>query len=355
MKILGKEPIDRKDISRILVRATNWVGDMVISLPALEAVRKNFPASNIVVLARPWVIPLIEHHPAVDRIIPLRNGMGRLTDLIEIIRIAGLLRSMKFDLAILFQNAFEAALLAYLGGVRFRVGYNTNGRRLLLTHAVIRDKGILKLHQVEYYLSILKAMGWEAKKVDPALSVSEKDMEDIHSLLNSEGIKRDDVVVGLSPGAIFGPAKRWPPERFAAIGNWAQERWMAKVVVTGSAGEQEICEKLAGFMKHTALNLCGRTDLRQAMGLIKRCQFFVTNDSGLMHVAAALNVPTVAIFGSTDHLATGPLSRTSRIVRHNVECAPCLKPECPTDFKCMLEIKPDEVWKELEKLKEESG
>lgn len=351
MKVIGQKPIDRSLINRILVRATNWVGDMIMGLPALDAIRENFPRSRIVVLARPWVSPLLEGYPAVDGIIPLRKGEGYLNDWIEIIRVAGVIRRSKFDLALLFQNAFEAALISFLGGVRFRVGYDTDGRRFLLSHAIVRDAKIRKMHQVEYYLSILRTMGWEAESRDPVLSVGERDMEAVQMMLSAEEVAGDDLLLGLSPGAIFGPAKRWPPERFALLGDWAIERWGAKVVIMGSPKEEKICRRVAGFMKHSPINLCGKTTLRRVMALIKRCQFFVTNDSGLMHVAAALNVPTVAIFGSTDHVTTGPLSKEARIVRHEVDCAPCLKPECPTDYQCMLGIEPDDVWREMEILR----
>ena len=355
MKIVGQNHIDRSKIGRILVRATNWVGDMVISLPALEAIKENFPKSSLVVLARPWVIPLIENHPAVDQVIPLRKGRGYFADIIEVIRVAGLIRSMRFDLAILLQNAFEAALLTYLGGVRLRIGYNTDCRGFLLSHSVIRDENILKAHQVEYYLGILRAMGWEAETKDPYLFVGDRDMESIRSILLSKGIQQDDLLVGLSPGAIYGPAKRWPAERFATVGDWATERWGAKVLILGSQAEQNIGRSVSQSMKHTPLNFCGMTSLGETMALIKRCHFFVTNDSGLMHVAAALGRPMVAVFGSTDPTATGPRSEKARIVKHDVACAPCFKPKCPTDFRCMFEIKPDEVWAEMEILKGRFG
>jgi len=252
------------------------------------------------------------------------------------------------DLAVLFQNAFEAALIAYLGGIRTRIGYNTDGRRLLLSHAVIRDQAILKQHQVEYYLGILGAMGWAAPSKDPSLFVAEKDRKTIQTVLSSEGIKEEDLMVGLSPGAIYGPAKRWPAERFALIGDWAAERWGANVVLVGSDSEKDLGENLGRLMKETPLNLCGSTTLGEAMAAIKRCQLFVSNDSGLMHVAAALHVPTLAIFGSTDPVATGPRGDHTRIVRHPMNCSPCLKPECPTDYRCMLSIQAQEVWTEME-------
>lgn len=351
LRVSGYKPIDKSKIHRILIRTTNWVGDLVMTTPAIEVVRKNFPESTLTVLARPWVIPLLQSHPAVDHVLPLKTGHGYISHTVEIIKASGLLRKMKFDLAIIFQNAFEAALLAYLGGIRFRIGYNTDGRGFLLSHSVIREDEVLKVHQVEYYLSILRAMGWEAESRDPRLFVAEKDKEAIQSLLSSKGIGQDHFFLGLSPGAVFGPAKRWPAERFATIGDWAAKRWGAKIVVLGSEGEIGICSTVSQSMEHNPVNLCGSTTLGEAMALIERCHLFVTNDSGLMHIAAALNVPVVAIFGSTDPVATGPRSEKARIVQKPVDCAPCLKPECPTDFRCMLGIEPAEVWREMENLR----
>jgi heptosyltransferase-2 len=353
MRIAGQKPIDKSMINRILIRSTNWVGDVVMTIPAIDAISENFPNSKIVVLARPWVIPLLENHPAVDEVLPLVKGKGTLSDMVGFVRTARRIRRMGFDLAILFQNAFEAALLAYLGGVRFRLGYNTDGRGFLLSHPVMRNEEILNLHQVEYYLFILRAMGWEAKPRDPSLFVAERDKKTIQSLLSSERIGEDHFLLGLSPGAVFGPAKRWPTERFATIGDWAFESWGAKALLVGSEEEKDICLAVSRSMKHMPLNLCARTTLGEAMALIERCQFFVTNDSGLMHIASALNVPMVAIFGSTDPVATGPRSEKAKIVRHPVDCAPCLKPECPDDYRCMLSIEPDEVWNEMEILREE--
>jgi heptosyltransferase-2 len=355
LRVSGHKPIDRTKIHRILVRTTNWVGDLVMTTPAIEAVRMNFPDSTLAVLARPWVTPLLENHPAVDHVLPLKTGNGYVSHMVEVIKTASLLRKMKFDLAIIFQNAFEAALLAYFGGVRFRIGYNTDGRGFLLSHSIIRDEEVLRVHQVEYYLSILKAMGWEAESSDPTLFVAEKDKGAIQSLLSSKGIGQDHFLLGLSPGAVFGPAKRWPAERFAAIGDWAVDKWGAKIVVMGSQGEMGICGAVSHSMKHDPVNLCGRTRLGEAMALIERCQFFVTNDSGLMHIAAALKVPMVAIFGSTDPVATGPRSEKARVVQQTVDCAPCLKPECPTDYRCMLGIEPEDVWRELEGLRDSLG
>ncbi len=354
LQVVSRMKIDKSGVRRILVRATNWVGDSVMSVPALEVVRENFPSSSITVLARPWVVPLFKNHPAVDEILSYRKGKGLLAYFRELMQTAQLIRNNRYDLAILFQNAFEAAFLAYLGGIPYRVGYGGDGRGFLLTHGVVRTEEVLKNHQVEYYLNLLKAMGWDGPRRVPHLYVAPEDMEKARNLLHARGIIEGDFVIGLSPGALFGDAKRWPADRFAKIGDWAAERWSARVLVLGSGNEADICEVLCGSMAREPYNFCGQTSLGVAIGLVRQCNFFVTNDSGLMHIAAALGVPTLAIFGSTDPIATGPRGPKTRIVRHEIECAPCLKPECPTDFRCMLSIEPEEVWEEMEILRRDS-
>ncbi|MBN2033870.1 MAG: lipopolysaccharide heptosyltransferase II [Deltaproteobacteria bacterium] len=353
MKAAGVASINKTDIHRILVRATNWVGDVVMCMPAFDALRQNFPESHIAVLARPWVAALFDHHPGADEIIPYTRGLGLFQDLGERIRVIRLIRNSPFDMAVLFQNAFEAALLSYLGRVPLRVGYNTDGRRLLLSHAVIRDAEILKKHQVEYYLALLRAMGWQAPTKDPHLHVGGKESGVVRELLSTQGIQKSDFLLGLSAGAIFGPAKRWPVERFAAIADRAAQQWGARVVLLGSKKDAATCLTLSKVMKNKSLDLCGKTSLGEAMALIKSCRFFLSNDSGLMHVAAALDVPTVGIFGSTNPVATGPKGKWARIVRHDMDCSPCLKPECRNGYPCLISIEPDEVWQAMEELRAE--
>jgi lipopolysaccharide heptosyltransferase II len=350
-KVRGALPIDKSKIHRILIRATNWVGDAVMSMPAFEAVRDNFPESHIAVLARPWVVPLYQSHPAVTELIPYKRGYGYWKDASEFLRVIQLIRALHFDLAVLFQNAFEAALITRLAGIKIRVGYNTDGRGFLLSHSVVRGTEVLKLHQVEYYLTFLRALGWDAPTRDPALRADPEALARVRELLFSKGIEDQDLLVGLSPGAAYGPAKRWPVERFAAIGDRAIREWGAKVVVIGTEKEKELGETLVSASAPGAVNLCGMTGLGDALALIKRCQLFVSNDSGLMHAAAALKVPTVAVFGSTDPVATGPRGKNARIVKHDMECSPCLKPECRKGYRCLLAVRPDDVWREMEALR----
>jgi heptosyltransferase II len=351
--VQGGKGIDRTAIGRILIRGTNWVGDAVMTLPALEAVREIFPSGLIAVLAKPWVAPIYERHPAVDQVLLFEKGEGTLNKPVQMIQTVRLVREGRFDLAILFQNAFEAALLTRLAGIGLRIGYNTDGRGLLLTHPIIRTKEVVRVHQTEYYLSLLRAMGWEVETRAPRLYMSVSDADAAKTVLQRHDIGDEDFLLGLAPGAAFGGAKRWPPERFAEIGDMGLREWGAKIVLFGSEGERGICARVRRTMKLPALDLSGRTSLGTAMALIGRCSLFVTNDSGLMHVAAALNVPTVAIFGPTDPVATGPVGLYTKIVRHDTACAPCLRPECTENHACMLGVRVEEVWETMVALREE--
>jgi len=352
--VFCKTPIQKSGIRRILVRATNWVGDTVMTLPALEAVRENFPDGEITVLGKRWILPLLENHPAVDRVISIEKPGRFPADFREYLRVAGKIRNRRFDLAVLFQNAFEAAFLAWLGGVKLRLGYNTDGRGCLLTHRVARDRAVLEGHQVGYYLSILRAAGWAATDRDPVLHAAPGARREARRLLADCGVAEGALLVGLSPGAMFGRAKRWPAERFARIGDWAAGRWGAGILVMGSEKEASVCGRVCSAMQNRAVNLCGRTSLAVAVAVIERCGLFVTNDSGLMHVAAALGVPTVAVFGSTDPKATGPRGPRTRIVMHDTPCAPCLQRECPGDYQCLVSIGPEEVWQAMEEIRGET-
>lgn len=342
--------LDPSRVKRILVVATNWVGDAVLTLPALEALAGIFPDSSLTVLARPWVLPLFRSHPAVDEVLAYPKARGRVGETADLLRKAGDIRNGRFDLAVLFPNAFRAALIAWLGGVKFRIGYATDGRGFLLTHSVRPDTGVPSVHQSERYLSLLRSMGWRAESRIPRLQVSAQDREAAEGILRRQGLNPADMMVALSPGAAYGPAKRWPPERFARVGDWAAERWGARTLALGSASDTPACAEMIRCMTHAPVDLCGATSLNEAVALISMARVFVTNDSGLMHVASALGVPTVAVFGSTDPTATGPLGARARVVRNPVPCAPCLERECRKDFACMLGISPQRVWDAMAEL-----
>jgi heptosyltransferase-2 len=333
--------IDPQQIERILVRQVNWLGDAVLTLPALEALDRRFPQAEISVLAKPWVSGLFAGHPAVDRVLEFRAGdvhrgvMGRW-------RLAKRLRDEGFDLAVLFPNSLDAAVVPWLAGIPRRVGYPTDGRRWLLTHPARRPTAAPGNHQVERYFEIVRALGGDGTP-SLRLRVPAEARQNARRLLEGHAVGPTDLVVALNPGSVYGGAKRWSPERFAAVADGLAERRGARILLIGSPQERPILDEVGARMRHPAINLGGRTDLGTLVGLLARIHLLLTNDTGAMHVAAAVDTPVLAIFGPTDAQATGPLGAHSRIVREPVPCSPCLLRECPIDHRCMTRVTEDRV------------
>jgi heptosyltransferase-2 len=205
-------------------------------------------------------------------------------------------------------------------------------------------------HQVEYYLHLLRSLGFEPAPGAPSIIISPRRVKEAEEILESSGVKESDSLVGISPGAKFGSAKEWFPERYAELAGRISAEMGARILILGSLGDRPVASQIGRGAKVSAIDLTGRTTLAQAIGLIARCRLFISNDSGLMHVAAALGIPLVAIFGSTDPLRTGPLNKNSRVFYKSLPCAPCLKTECPDDRKCMALITVEEVFEEAKKM-----
>jgi heptosyltransferase-2 len=333
----------RQSIKRLLVRSTNWIGDAVMTTPAVRAIRRNFPDARISLLAKPWVAPVFAHSPHVDEII-VYDAMGRHRGALGPLRLARDLHRQGFDAAILLQNAIEAALIAFMARIPVRIGFDTDARRLLLTHPVRCTKAIKAIHQTGYYLKILEGVGLATWEQSLELHLGEADRRQALRILASHGIEGGRPLIGLNPSATFGPAKQWFPERYAALGERLHRRYDAAIVIFGGPADRDLGQSITGMMACPVIDLSGRTSLGEAMALIDRCSAFVTNDSGLMHVAAALDTPLVAIFGSTNSTTTSPYSPTSRIVRVSIECSPCMQPVCPLGhMNCMREVSVDMV------------
>jgi len=336
-----------QDVQRILVQSTSWVGDAVMSLPALEALRARFPRAEIVMLSKPWVSEVYWHLPAVNRQIifkPASEHRGS-TGLIKLIRE---LRAERFDAAVLLPNAFQAALVAWLARIPLRIGYARDGRSLLLNDAIEPPVPAAYGHQVYYYLQLLFRAGVITKPElveNVRLCVTDAEENWAVKKLDALGLSGPRVLVGVAPGAAFGGAKRWLPGRFGGLADRLIGALNADVLIFGSAAERPLAEQIAGSMKHTPVIAAGETSLRQLLALMAQCRLIVTNDSGSMHLAAALGVPIVAIFGSTDPRATGPLAERVRIVKRDMMCSPCGRRECPIDFRCMGEISVEEVFR----------
>lgn len=332
-----------RNIESILIRSTNWIGDAIMTTPAVRAIRLHFPRARITMLAKPWVAPVFAHSPRIDQVI-LFEDPGRHSGTAGKWRLAGELRQRRFDAAILLQNAIEAALIAAVANIPRRMGFATDGRGLLLTHRVWRRPAVRRLHQGRYYLEMLKGLGIPEHGRDLELTLDPADREWAVAFLRQSGIGADEPVVGLNPSATYGPAKQWRIERWAELGDRLARDRGARVLIFGGPADRDLGRSLSGLMTCKPLDVSGRTTLGQAMALIGACGLFVTNDSGLMHVAAALNRPLVAIFGSTDPVATGPLGVSSRVVRTDLPCSPCLKTHCPLGHTaCMDSIGVDAV------------
>lgn len=340
MRAFPKKPFELEKIQRVLVRGPNWVGDAVLCVPALANLRKALPRAKISLLVKPWVVGLFEENPHIDEIIlhedRHRVPWGKL-------RLAAELRARGFELAILFPNSFESALVAFLAGIPHRVGYEADGRGILLTVRVDRDEELLRRHQVDYYVNLLQAVGLDRGERDPIFIVSKKEEAEAIQILLGEGVGEDDVIVGLNPGSVHGSAKRWPADRYATLADQLSRRG-ARVLLLGSSKEADVIARVQSLMQSRAVNLAGKTSLRLLAAILGRCRVLVTNDTGAMHVAAAVGTPVVAIFGPTDPRVTSPVGEFHRILRHPPPCAPCLLRECPIDHRCMTAISVEEVF-----------
>lgn len=341
--------IDSISVHQILVRSTNWIGDAVMTLPAVQAIRHHFKEARVTVLVKPWVAPVFEHHPAIDHIV-LYDSRGAHQGFGGKCRLAGQLRAQQFDLAILLQNAFEAAWIAFGARIPRRAGYAVQLRGPLLTHGVRPSAEILKLHQVHYYLDLLQQLCISAAPSAPQLHLTAAEIAAARDLLVEAAGSDTTVWVALCPGAQYGSAKQWLPERFAELGRRLMDENRLGLLILGSDKERRVGEELARTLGSQAHSLCGKTDLRQAMALIGQCRAMVTNDSGLMHVAAALQVPQVVVVGPTNPVATGPFGSPFEIARVPVECSPCKYRECPIDHRCMHRVTVDMVYKALRAL-----
>jgi heptosyltransferase-2 len=318
----------KDEVRRLLVRAPNWVGDVVLSLPAVRDLRRAFPGARLTVLARPWVAGIYGAVPEVDEV---RESRGFRTDVREVRGV--------FDAAVLLPNSIGTALVPWAAGTKERWGFATDGRGVLLTRAPRVPAAVRGQSQVYYYRAMLAGVGIDVSApADATLRCPDEWRDRGRALLGEDG-----PWLGLNPGASFGTAKRWRPERYGAVGDLVSRRTGAKVVLVGGQAERALAEAIAGGMAVRPRILTGETSLADLVGVLSCLRAFVTNDSGPMHLAAALGVPLVAVFGSTDWRETAPVSPRATVVREPVDCAPCMLRECPIDHRCMRAVSVDRV------------
>ncbi|OGW60002.1 MAG: lipopolysaccharide heptosyltransferase II [Nitrospirae bacterium RBG_16_64_22] len=352
------ESVNRKGmvltgIERILIMAPNWIGDAVLALPAVASVAKGFPGARIDVLARGEVADIFLGQDAVSAI--RRVDRSDLRG-IGLLRTASALRDEKYQAAVLFPNSFRSALLAWLARIPVRIGYGRDIRGLFLSKAVPPGPKGRRVHQSEYYLDLPRAIGISAEMSIPVLRLSEDEVDRARSFISEHGAEHGakhglnaSNLVGLAPGAAYGAAKKWGSDRFAEAAARLAGEFGAGVVVFGAEREREDGEAIRRRLP-AALNLAGRTTVREFMALVSLCRVLLTNDSGAMHAAVATGVPVVAVFGPTDPGETAPLGEGHAVVREPVECSPCFRRECPTDHRCMTRIAVERVVEAAERV-----
>jgi heptosyltransferase-2 len=322
---------------KILIRATNWVGDAIMALPALRAVRSRFPEAEIAILARPYVAAIYKGQQVCDDLIDADNKSNLLQEL----------RAHKFDAALLLQNAFHAAWLAWRAGIPERIGYARDGRGLLLTKAVpVPKSGEIPVHEQYYYLELLRRAGWLDSLPDESfikLNVPEENAQRGAELLLSAGANPGRTRIAIGAGASYGSAKCWPPDRFAELANRLQAQADVDVILFGTSAEAAVSSAIIAGMRRPPIDLTGKTSIADLPALLSQCHLFIGNDSGAMHVAAAVGLPVIAVFGPTDPLGTAPVTPRCIIVQEKPYCSPCFLRRCPTDHRCMTSIAPGAV------------
>ena len=323
-------------MNRAIIFAPNWLGDAVMALPAIADVRRGSPRATIAIAARQSVAPLFGMVPGIDEVITLVEGVEK-----------GIGTGRSFDTAILLPNSFHAAVIARRAGIPDRWGYRTGWRGLLLTRAV--DRAPAGIHQVEYYQHLVHALGFPTGPNEPRLDVSPDVRAGARRALEQAGWDGRAPLVALAPGAAHGGAKRWAPPSFAEVAHGLAVDGVRSVLI-GSDTDAPAGRAIESALgdSTTVMNLIGRTDLATLAGVLAMARALVTNDSGAMHLGAAIGTPITALFGPTDERVTGPRTDVSSrsqpiVLTHPVWCSPCGLRECPLDHACMRGIAVDTV------------
>jgi len=335
-----------RNIKRVVVRGTNWVGDSVMTVPALRALRRVLPDATITLAVRPGARGIFSGADFIDDLL-IYDRRGAWSVIPQVRE----WRRRQFDLAVLFQNAFEAALIPFLAGVPIRLGYATESRQALLTHPLALPDWRSSRHEVFYYLYLITAleqMLFGTSEIcegepDAGLEIPEPRRSEAEDLLRTYGVSEGSAVVALCPGSINSRAKRWPAESYAALADRLIET-QRQVLLIGSPDEADVTREVTNRMRHRPIVLTGKTSLDQITAVLSLVDLVVTNDTGPAHIAAALGRPTLVIFGPTNPLTTRPFSPVAEILRHPPECAPCMLRDCPIDHRCMTAITVDEVF-----------
>lgn len=331
----------------IIIRMPNWLGDMVMATPVIQDIRTAFPNARITAMAPSSLAPLLTGNPHLDEIFAFTKSNAFLRkenkDIVRKIQLG------HYDLGLLLTNSFSSAWWFWRGSVKQRIGFAQEMRGIFLTNSIKTPPQKNKEHLVITYKRLLAPLGISLSNTSPSLYITEEEKKWVNGFLDELKIPKGYQIIGVNAGAAFGPAKCWLPERFSQAAKKMLEKEQRALLFFGDRASCDLIKKITENLGPFAFNLAGRTNLRQLLTLIERCNAFLTNDSGPMHIAAALKTPLVALFGSTNEVATGPFEH-GKVIHKRVECSPCYQRVCPIDFRCMKKIEVDEVVKEVEEL-----
>lgn len=325
---------------KIVVRAPNWIGDCVMALPAIKTLKKNLPDAEIWVAALDWVAGLYASVPEIEGVLSLPSAKGIKGLLTSVSR----LKAHAFDAGLLLTNSFHSALVFARANIPERWGYRTDARHLLLTRSIRNVSPAIPHHHVYYYLKLLEGLGFKHDSPSLSLNIPGNELVRMEARLLALGWEKGVPLITLNPGAQYGPAKRWPAERFRSVARMIAEHLPSFFAIVGSGSEIALAEELASEMAPRPASLAGKTTLSELAAVIRLSRLFITNDTGPMHIANALGTPLVAVFGPTDHRITGPFQTPSVLVRKEAPCWPCHYRECPFDHRCMRDIQPEDVF-----------
>ena len=336
----------QQEPKNIIMRMPNWLGDLVMATPIIHEVRKKWPNANITAMCQANTGALLASDPNLNEVYRFKkpNGWIHRSQHCEII---DTLKRGEYDLGIILTNSFSSAWWFWRGNVTNRIGFATNLRSFLLNEAVPFPKNKETQHLVLTYKALIEPMGIPISSTPPTLYVSDEEAKAAQILLEANGYQpKHNILIGINPGAAFGSAKCWLPDRFHAVTEKLLEDPRVVVAYFGDSIGAPLVNDICKDFNSRVINFAGKTSIRELLALIQLCAVMLTNDSGPMHIAAALKTPLVALFGSTNDVKTGPYGEGIVIHKH-VECSPCYKRVCPIDFRCMKQIEVDEVYEAI--------
>lgn len=332
---------ERETIQRVLIRGVNWIGDTIITLPALRGIRSALPDARITILLKPYLAPLFRRCTFLDGnlLYPEGSGYGLIRKEKKLIET---LRAQRYDLAVILPRSLRSALIPFCARIPLRVGFQSSCRGMFLTHGLAETKERLRCHQVEYYYHIARALGTREPLAHPALAIGSEEHAWADAFCKQAGIADEHNIIAINPGSTYGAAKCWQPEKFAELARRLTAIPAVKVIFVGGYNNAALVDSLALQFRDRAATAVGQ-DLLNLAALLQRCHLVISNDTGPMHIAAAVGTAVVALFGSTNPALTGPLGRGHRILKKDVPCSPCLKRTCPENHACMELLSVDEV------------